>query len=157
MARHDALVPRLLNSPADTLIEHDVRDRGGRKLKGGTWRVFTFEVEVAVESPKNVDEDEAAEDAADFMETVRKTMGRINESFASVTHVRELPPAEKYREQSIEEAMSRRTKKKAEPVIAQAYEDAVPTVLTDKPSNGKIKRTVKKAKPQKAMPKVKKI
>lgn len=65
------------------------RDRGGRILPGKKWRLFNFVVEVAVESPKTVDEDEAAEDACDFMNSIARSTGRVNESFASVTRVDE--------------------------------------------------------------------
>jgi hypothetical protein len=53
------------------------------------WRSFNFIVEVAVESPGDTDEDEAAEDAADFMDAVGHAMGRAGNSFVSVVRIDE--------------------------------------------------------------------
>lgn len=61
------------------------KDRGGRILPGKKWRVFNFVVEVAVESPGTVDEEEAAEDAAEFITSVGRTAGRVHSSFCSIT------------------------------------------------------------------------
>lgn len=58
-------------------------------MPGKKWRVFNFVVEVAVESPKHVPEEEAAEDACEFAVAMSRTMGRVHESFVSVTRVDE--------------------------------------------------------------------
>jgi hypothetical protein len=60
------------------------RDKGGRVLAKKQWRTFWFSFEVAVESPGNLDEEEAAEDAAEFASTMAHTKGRVHESFCSV-------------------------------------------------------------------------
>lgn len=59
-------------------------------MPGKKWRIFNYLVEVAIESPKDVDEEEAAEDASEFMETIRHRQARIHESFASITRVDEI-------------------------------------------------------------------
>lgn len=134
------------------------RDKGGRLLKGGKWRVFNFEVEVAIESPKGVDEDEAAEDAAEFMATVQRTQGRVHDSFASITRIKELPVGlalgELHRSKLEELAEKTKPKNKEikapEPVMETMYEDAVPYLPNPSPPD-RIK--VQKTKPVKAKPK----
>lgn len=70
-------------------IDEKEQDKGGRILPGKKWRVFNFVVEVAVESPGDVDEEEAAEDAAEFMASRSRRMGRVHTSFCSITRVDE--------------------------------------------------------------------
>lgn len=66
------------------------RDKGGRILPGKRWRLFHYLVEIAVESPKTVDKEEAAEDASDFAVSVFKgRMARMQSSFCSITNIRE--------------------------------------------------------------------
>jgi hypothetical protein len=65
------------------------RDSGGRILAKKQWRTFWFSIEVAVESPGDLDEEEAAEDAAEFANVVAHTKGRSHESFCTVVGVHE--------------------------------------------------------------------
>lgn len=58
-------------------------------MAGKVWRLYNFIVEVAVESPKTNDEEESAEDAADFMASLSRSTGRVTESFCSVTRIDE--------------------------------------------------------------------
>lgn len=58
-------------------------------MPGKKWRVFNFVIEVAVESPGDVDEEEAAEDAAEFITSVGRTAGRVHSSFCSITRADE--------------------------------------------------------------------
>lgn len=146
MGKQDALTPKLRSFSVNTVVDEDVRDKGGRLLKGGKWRLFYFEIEVCLESPKDVDEAEAAEDATDFVETVRRTQGRVGESFASVTNIKELPVGielKNWEDKRIKDALKARNTGKAEPVMEAAYpyED-----LTDPPTDGKIKDGRKKVK-----------
>lgn len=67
----------------------DERDKGGRILAKKIWRVFNFVVEVAVESPGDISEEEAAEDAAEFITVIGRATGRVHSSFASVTRTDE--------------------------------------------------------------------
>lgn len=52
-------------------------------------RVLWFSFGVAVESPGDLDEEEAAEDAADFATGVAHATGRVHESFCRVIGVHE--------------------------------------------------------------------
>jgi hypothetical protein len=115
------------------------RDKGGRVLKGKKWRVFNFVVEVAVESPKSVDEDEAAEDAAEFMSSMGRSSGRVHESFCHVVRIDEYgykrPPGASVHNNNI-------------PVIPEPGDGGYATNNQPKP-----KPKLKKVKPQKAKPK----
>lgn len=94
------------------------KDRGGRILKGGKWRVFNFVVQVAVESPKGVDEAEAAEDASEFVNTIGRTQGRVHESYVSITKTWDLenaPPSYKRLADSAVNSKKASKPKKAKP------------------------------------------
>jgi hypothetical protein len=103
-------------------VNIEYRDKGGRILKGGKWRVFNFVVEVAVESPKSVDEAEAAEDAAEFIGSIGRTQGRVHESYVSVVKTWELehaPPSYKRSADSVinSKKASKPTKAKPKKVV----------------------------------------
>lgn len=69
------------------------KDKGGRvHKKGKTWRVYYYILEVAVESPKSIDEAEANEDADEFIQSRSRSMGRIHESFCSIVRIDECGP-----------------------------------------------------------------
>lgn len=120
------------------------KDKGGRVLPGKKWRVFNFVVEVAVESPGNVDEEEAAEDAAEFITTIGRTKGRVHTSFCSITRTDEYGPkrpkgavvfVNKYPEGDKAELELPRGVK-----VTDNYEKVM------KPSKAKPKKTAKKKK-----------
>jgi hypothetical protein len=105
-------------------MDNGYRDKGGRILKGGKWRVFLYVVEVAVESPKSVDEAEAAEDSAEFIGSIGRTQGRVHESYVSIVKTWELenaPPSyQALADSSFETKPPKRKKlKKAKPVKAK--------------------------------------
>ena len=66
------------------------RSKGGGYMAKKNWRLFHFIIEVAIESPGDLDEYEAAEDAADFCTALSRTAGRTGRSFASVTRIDEV-------------------------------------------------------------------
>ena len=68
----------------------ELRSKGGGYMPSKVWRSFNFIIEVAVESPGDLDEAEAAEDAAEFCEGLAHACGRIHHSFASVIRVDEI-------------------------------------------------------------------
>lgn len=77
---------------APSLVKEDInveRDKGGRILAKKIWRTFNFVVEVAVESPGDISEEEAAEDAAEFITTIGRAAGRVHSSYCSVTRADE--------------------------------------------------------------------
>ncbi len=74
------------------MVDNTDRDKGGRLLPGKRIRVYNFITEVCVESPKEVDEHEAAEDAAEFMASTMRARGRVHSSFCSITRVDEAGP-----------------------------------------------------------------
>lgn len=53
------------------------------------WRSYWFSFEVAVESPVEVDDDEAAEDAAEFASSVGHKKGLAHKSKCTVVRVNE--------------------------------------------------------------------
>lgn len=66
------------------------RSRGGQFMAKKVWRSFYFIVEVAIESPGIIEEEEATEDAAEFMSGVGGVAGRVHSSYASIVRVDEV-------------------------------------------------------------------
>lgn len=122
------------------------RDKGGRILAGKKWRTFNFIVEVALESPGSVDEEEAAEDAAEFIATIGRTAGRVHESYASITRADEYGP--KRPKDAPVFIREYPTGKKVELKLPRglAKKEAYAKLMKAKPTKVKPKKKIKKKK-----------